>query len=170
MEFSNTYIVDFQFLCGNATNEYFITELAICQLETLNISTYNFKPPYSKQHLTNDKSKKTNDFMDKFFNVNWNFGNISYLRLNEKLLELNGKKVYVKGETKKMILQQYVGADTKIENLEYLYSDIPSLKNLQKIDSKCKSHLEFSNCICAYKNVLNLVMFLFEKMLLNNIM
>jgi hypothetical protein len=83
MDFLNTYIVDFQYLCGNASNEFFICELAICQLSTFNIKKYNFLPPYSKNHLTNDKSKKTNYFMDKNFNVNWNSGNINYLKLDK---------------------------------------------------------------------------------------
>jgi hypothetical protein len=164
MDLLSTYIVDFQYLCGNATNEYFISELAISQLSTLKIKTYNFKPPFSEKHLTNDKSKKTNHFLNKTFNINWNFGKINYLKLDEILKKLNNQTIFVKGERKRIILEKYLSKNTIVKNLENLYVDIPNLKALRKFNIKCRNHLTFENCICAHENVFNLLVYFLNKM------
>ena len=163
MDFSNTFIVDFQYLYGNAKNECFIKEMAICQLGKLDVESYCFKAPFPKQHLTNENSKKANEYIGKKFNVKWYDGDIGYLHVNRILSKLNDKKILVKGLQKQNILKQYLNSNTKIENMESVYEDIPNLKSIKNLKINCKKHFNNCNSKCAHKNVINLMMFVLNK-------
>lgn len=163
MNFSNTYIIDLQYLCGNSNNEFFVKELAICQLGTLEAESYHFKPPYSTKHLINQNSEKINNFMMKKFNVKWDEGNISYLQLDKIFSKLNDKVILVKGDEKKRIVEQYVSSHSKVENLEHLYPDIPNLRSLPNFKMSCVKHFENYKSLCAQRNVMNLMMYVLSK-------
>lgn len=162
MNFTDKFIVDFQYLCGNSKNEFFIKEIAICELETLQVKSYHLQPPYSSKHLTNYDSIRTNNFMEKNFNIKWEDGNVSYLKLDKIFDKLNGKIIFVKGYEKKKIVEQYVDKYTKVENLEIQYDHIPSLKSLQYYKLRCAYHCENKKSLCARNKVMNLMIFMYK--------
>jgi hypothetical protein len=153
----DSLILDFQYLCGNSQNEYFIKELSVCTLGKFDIKSYHFNPPYPIEQLTSLNARKCNTFIEKNWNIRWKDGSLDYTQVENILHQFADKKIFVKGLEKKHLLKLYL-PNSVIENLENLFTDMPSLYKLQDYDFKCSSH--FKTNYCAHKNVINMIMYL----------
>lgn len=153
-------IIDFQYLCGDSKNEFFIKELALCPVNELKVETFEFKPPFPFKKLKNVKAIRCNNYAKYRMGVDWNSGQINYDDIAGILMQFNGLKVYLKGRQKVAIISKLL-PDSMIWDLEDLYDDIPALDMLKDFKFFCAKHQ--GGDLCATKNVLNLLMFVNHK-------
>lgn len=144
-----TFYVDFQ--CFKHGNYYIIKELAILDGQTPCLLHFVFKPPFNLSRLS-DKDRKQADWLKlNYHKIPWQVGYVNYGRVFEILKQglRNAKKIYVKGEEKKYLLESF--GYQHVINIEYL-------KFKYKIQDHCNHGLGCiwhgqKGGICALRNV-----------------
>lgn len=98
-------IIDIQCILG-INNKYFIKEMSIVDTETWTTQHWIFK---NSKLLQDNKSRKTNKWLERnYHQLSIEYGDIEYEELSRILNSLKFDCIYVKGEQKKQLLNEYI--------------------------------------------------------------
>lgn len=159
---SKTVIVDLQFVVGNEKT-YHLKELVILKGNSTSRKHYLFKPPFPECEL-NTKTQWQNNYNYQNINkLSWSQGYVAYDFVPRAIAELEDyKTIIVKGEQKKLYLEQY------LPSAEIIDLDIGcSLDTLPVYDHDCPVH-ESSFPRCAVANVFKILLYMHKNDLLIN--
>lgn len=155
---SSVAILDLQCILG-VDNKYMIKEMSIVDTESFATQHWIFKHSHETQ---NAKSRSVNKWLERnYHNLSLEYGDVEYDEVNRILNSLKFERIYVKGEQKQKIVQDFI-PHVHIINTEDM--DCPRLNQLCYDNLPCCIfHMDLNPRQCTFYKV-----FALRKWYLNN--
>ena len=144
-------IIDIQCLVGSR-NEFYPKEISVLALHNNFINHYIIGPPCKYSKLEKGARRQNSWLTKNYHKIEWDRSEVPYKNLDsliENIGEL-GKSIYVRGEDKRMFLQQYLREHTiiNLENISPRFALLPANENY------CLYHgINFPTYSCTHQNV-----------------
>lgn len=158
LNISSPIIVDIQCFKDNQ-NEYTLKEVCVLEADTGVLLMHHIaKPPYDRSELSDEKLRESYWLTKHCHGLRWEFGDIPYYELFNKLTDCISKRptVYVKGFEKKEYLKRHHVMDFVTTNVIDIGAigceSITSINNLMSTNVlRCRNHKSI-NSRCALTN------------------
>lgn len=161
---TSSAIVDIQCVI-DAHSKYIIKEMSLVDVDSCSCQHWIFKSPPAMQ---NAKSRSVNKWLHRnYHRLSLNCGDVEYAEIERILKSLDFACIYVKGDDKRRIIENYV---PNVEVIDMHELDCPRLNQLHDSKStssqktRCLYHKNLDFKHCTFYNVLNL-----KKWFVNNI-
>lgn len=113
LDIKSTVLIDLQFVCGNFKQQY-VKELVLLFADSTTPIHHHFKPPYSKNILS-QRTIRQNTFNKNHINgLDWSSGYLEYSMLAYILQTVENYTIVVKGPEKVAFLGQYLSTNNII--------------------------------------------------------
>jgi len=153
-------ILDIQCVLGT-NSKYLIKEMSVIDTDTWSAQHWIFK---HRNNTQDAKSQRTNKWLEQnYHDLSMEYGDVEYEEIDRILNSLNFEQIYVKGEQKQKIINNFIPYTTVI-NIEEL--GCPRLDQLCVEDKLpcCIFHMNLNPKHCTFYKV-----FALRKWFVNNI-